>query len=429
MNTRALAAKTFANLLQYGKNIDVLLESAKQKSEEPALLQQYCYGLCRWYYQLDWLCQQLMDKPLKAKHLDVQCLILLGLLEQRHMSTADHAAVNETVQAAKALKKTWAKRLVNAVLRRYQREQVDLEQLMTVTPKAYFAHPQWLVNAVKQHWRDDWQDILAANNQQAPMTLRVNTSRQSREMYIQKLREQNIEVTPTSHSKYGATLTSATDVNNIPGFFAGECSVQDEAAQLVAPLLDVQAKQRVLDACAAPGGKTCHILESQAFLQELVAIDVDADRLEKVASNLRRIQRKATLIAADASDTDSWWDGQAFDRILIDAPCSGTGVIRRHPDIKLLRKPADIAGLIQIQLDLLLALWPLLKPGGRLLYTTCSILPFENDQLISRFLAHVSDAKLVPLSIPNAIQKTFGYQLLTTPTTHDGFFYAALTKA
>jgi 16S rRNA (cytosine967-C5)-methyltransferase len=260
------------------------------------------------------------------------------------------------------------------------------------------------------------------------MTLRVNTAKASRDHYLALLAEAAIGARPASFAATGIYLENPVAVDQLPGFADGWVSVQDEASQLCAPLLHPMPGHRVLDACCAPGGKTCHILETEPGLSELVALDIDAGRLDKVRQNLSRLNLSATITAADASDLGAWWDGRPFDRILLDAPCSATGVIRRHPDIKLLRTPADIDKLGEIQHKLLSTLWATLKPGGKLLYTTCSVLPEENDQVIATFLQNKGDCLPQPLSLVTGIATPYGHQLLPCPNGNDGFYYSLLQK-
>jgi len=313
------------------------------------------------------------------------------------------------------------------VLRRYQREQAVLDAAAEAEPVARHAHPHWLLTRLQQDWPDDWQAVCAANNARAPMTLRVNTLRGSPADYQQRLTEAGLAATSQPHAPAALVLTEPTDVAALPGFAAGDVSVQDAAAQLAAPLLDVQAGQRVLDACAAPGGKTAHLLENNPSA-ELVALDNDAARLDRVAETLARLQLAARLLHADAGQVVDWWDGKPFDRILLDAPCSASGVIRRHPDIKALRRAVDIDALAAQQARLLDALWPCLAPGGKLLYVTCSVLAAENGRQVKTFLARTPDAAALPLAADWGRPAGHGRQILPGEADMDGFFYALLVK-
>ncbi|MDH4275832.1 MAG: 16S rRNA (cytosine(967)-C(5))-methyltransferase RsmB, partial [Gammaproteobacteria bacterium] len=326
-------------------------------AQERALAQEMCFGVIRWWWPLDAHLHTLLSKPLKTKDHDIYCLLLLGLYQLLYMRTPPHAAVNTAVETVLALKKEWAKGLVNAVLRNALRQKDSLLSAQAANPVSQFAHPQWLIDAVKSAWPAQWQEILQANNARAPMTLRVNRARVSREGYLQRLAQADIVAQPTRFSAAGIVLESARDVFALPGFEQGEVSVQDEAAQMAAFLLAPLPGARVLDACAAPGGKTAHLLENT---QDIVvhALDKNAARLRKVDETLARIGLRATAITADATQPATWWDGNAYTHILLDAPCSGTGVIRRNPDIKYLRRAEDIVTLAAEQSRLLDTLWP-----------------------------------------------------------------------
>ena len=431
MTPRLASVRILQQVLEHGRSLTSELDKALPSLATPAdraLTQALCYGSLRWYPQLAFVLEQLLSKPLRQKDSDVQCLLLLGLFQLMHMRIPDHAAVSETVHTTKPLKKKWAKDLVNAVLRQYRRKEATLQAAIDKHPVARFAHPQWLLELLQQAWPEQWQDILAANNQQPPMTLRVNAQQGGREAYRHKLAAKGAEAMPCPHAEQALTLATPAGVESLPGFASGEVSIQDCAAQLAAGLLDAQAGERILDACAAPGGKTCHILERQAKLKELVALDVDQQRLQRIQENLQRLRLKATLVCGDASKPQTWWDGELFDRILLDAPCSATGVIRRHPDIKILRRTSDIADLQQLQQQILTNLWPLLKPGGMLLYATCSVLPPENAQQVAQFLQQTSDARLGPISGTWGQTTPAGQQILPGEDQMDGFFYAPIIK-
>lgn len=314
------------------------------------------------------------------------------------------------------------------MLRRAQRESGDIFAELERDPVVRTAHPRWLQKSLKAFWPEQWEAICAANNAHPPMILRVNRRHHSRDAYLELLGEAGLEAAPCQFSGDGILLAEACDVRGLPGFDQGWISVQDEAAQLAADLLDLAPGQRVLDACCAPGGKTCHLLEAQAGLDAVVAIDLEAKRLTRVRENLDRLGLDAQLIACDARDTASWWDGKGFQRILLDAPCSATGVIRRHPDIKLTRQADDIAALASLQGELLDALWPTLEVGGILLYATCSTLPTENTEVIEAFLARTPGARELDLATQAGIRQPHGRQLLAQAGGHDGFYYAKLIK-
>ena len=343
------------------------------------------------------------------------------------MRVKPYAAVSETVLATR--KKPWAKGLINALLRNFQREQVNLEQKADTINWVATSHPLWLVQKIEHDWPEHAQHIFLENNQQPPMSLRVNLSRISTEQYLQQLTDLAINATAVEGCPSAIILEKPVAVELLPGFMDGLVSVQDVAAQLAAGLLDVQAGQRVLDVCAAPGGKAAHILEHQPQLKELVAVDIDSTRLLRVTDTLQRLKLSATLIAGDALAPQDWWDKQIFERILLDAPCSALGVIRRHPDIKLLRRADDIEPLQALQQNILNAIWPLLAPGGLMVYATCSILKQENEQQIAAFLATHADAKEVPIEKATwGVEASHGRQIITGTAAMDGFYYARLTK-
>jgi 16S rRNA (cytosine967-C5)-methyltransferase len=374
---------------------------------------------------LDFILSQLLEKPLKDT--EIKALALVGLYQLSFMRVKSHAAVSETVSAI-TKKKSWAKGLLNALLRRYLREQETLEAQANRNHCAAVSHPDWLIKRIEHDWAEHAAQIFHENNQQPPMVLRVNLARTNREAYLQRLAEQDIIGSAVDFCPTAIVLDKPVAVDLLPDFFEGWVSVQDTAAQLSASLLDVQAGQRVLDLCAAPGGKTAHILESQPQLKELVAVDIEANRMQRVAENCQRLKLSPTLIVGDAAQPESWWNGHTFERILVDAPCSALGVIRRHPDIKLLRRPEDIAVLQGLQRDILNAAWSMLASGGVLLYATCSVLKQENEQQIHDFLATHTDATELPIHAEWGIIATHGRQILTGTAAMDGFYYARLGK-
>lgn len=398
--------------------------SAKDK----AFIQALCYGVCRYYHRLDFILSELLDKPLKDK--EVKTLALAGLFQLAYMRVKPYAAVSETVVAAS--KKPWAKSVINAVLRNFLRRQTDLEQLANQSETAAISHPAWLIERIRNDWPDQVQALLQENNKQPPMTLRVNLTKGSLADYQARLTENGLEHTCYTFCPSALTLRKPVAVEQLPGFAEGWVSVQDGAAQLAAVLLDVQPGQRVLDMCAAPGGKTSHILEIQPALESMVAVDIDEKRLAQVKDNLHRLDLHAQLIIGDASLPQNWWDGQLFDRILVDAPCSATGVIRRHPDIKLLRRPEDISQLVSEQKAILRAAWTMLAKGGLLLYATCSVFKAENEQQIADFLAEHADASELSIATCHpgewGIARLHGQQILTGDASMDGFYYALLRK-
>jgi 16S rRNA (cytosine967-C5)-methyltransferase len=427
LNTRLIAARALSRVLQDGQSLTAVLESALQpveSSKDRAFIQALCYGVCRSYHRLDFILSELLDKPLKDQ--DVKALALVGLYQLKYMRVKAHAAVSETVLAAR--KKPWAKALVNALLRSYLRKQDSLEQKADNVQYAAMSHPGWLIRQIEQDWPQQAQQILEENNQQPPMTLRVNLTRISRDQYLQQLSAQGIAALAVDFCPSAIILDKPSIVDALPGFAEGLVSVQDTAAQLAAELLSAQPGHRVLDVCAAPGGKSAHILECQPHVRELVAVDIDESRMQRVRENLSRLRLSASLVVGDAANPQGWWDGQLFDRILLDAPCSALGVIRRHPDIKLLRKAEDIKPLQALQLNILQAVWPLLAPGGILLYATCSIVKQENEQQIKIFLAEHSDAAELPFDAVWGVAGSHGRQIITGESAMDGFYYARLGK-
>lgn len=430
MNPRLAAAKALAAVLNGKASLNSSLPTQLDKVEDRdrGFTQDLAFGTARWQPRLSALAAKLLQKPFKAADADVEALLLVGLYQLLYTRVPAHAAIGETVGCADKLKKPWAKALLNAVLRRAQRESEALLTELEHDPVVRTAHPRWLQKSLKAFWPEQWEAICAANNAHPPMILRVNRRHHRRDAYLQLLTTAGINATPCVYSVDGIVLEAATDVRNLPGFTDGWISVQDEAAQLAADLLDLAPGQRVLDACCAPGGKTCHILEVEKGLAGVVAVDLEAKRLVRVRENLARLGLSAELIAADGRDTATWWDGKPFQRILLDAPCSATGVIRRHPDIKLTRQPDDIAALAVLQGELLDALWPTLEVGGILLYATCSTLPTENTEVIEAFLARTSGARELDLATTAGIKQPHGRQLLAQEGGHDGFYYAKLIK-
>lgn len=430
MNPRLAAARALAAVLAGKASLASSLPTQLERvsDRDKGLVQELAFGTARWQPRLSALALALLSKPFRKADQDIEALLLIGLYQLLYTRIPAHAAIAETVGCATALKKPWAKGLLNAVLRRAQREAETLLPTLEKDPVVLTAHPRWLQKSLKAFWPDDWLAICEANNSHPPFTLRVNQRVSSRAAYLAQLADAGIAGQATPFSADGITLATPCDVTALPGFADGAVSVQDEAAQLAAELLMLEPEQRVLDACCAPGGKTCHILESQPDLREVVAIDLEPQRLERVKENLTRLKLDATLLAGDARATDQWWDGQQFQRILLDAPCSATGVIRRHPDIKLARQADDIAALAQLQGELLDALWPTLAENGILLYATCSTLPTENTEVIAAFLQRCSDAQELPFSAAFGKEQAHGQQLLAQVGGHDGFYYARLIK-
>lgn len=425
---RAAAAQIIAAVCAEGQSLERQLARLEPsvRERDRALLRELCYGSLRWHPQLSALIKPLLQKPFKKSDANIEQLLIVGAYQLLHTRIPPHAAINSVVEASRSLKKNWASGLINAVLRKLQREeQTLLEQLPDA---ARHAHPQWLWQRLRDAWPQEIESIAAANNHYPPMCLRVNALQGTRDDYLRDLNASAIAASACALNEDGIRLQEAVVVTALPRFADGAVSVQDEAAQLAARLLDAKPQQRVLDACCAPGGKTCHILERQPNLRELIALDVDATRLQRVEANLQRLHLHAKTLARDAIAPQVWWDNIPFERILLDAPCSGTGVIRRHPDIKILRSESDIAQLAELQFQLLNALWPLLARDGILLYATCSIMPEENTRVLERFLAVTENARELPIDATWGIAQNIGRQLLPSIDGCDGFYYAQLQK-
>ena len=420
---RAHAARQNARVIDEGVSLARLGSSnGGLAARDAALSRAMLVASLRWHHRHDWQLAQLLDRPLKSKDRLLAALLRVGLTQIESLRVPDHAAVAATVGATAELGLGHARGLVNAVLRRFLREQPQLAARSLAIETARFSHPVWLIDNIRQDWPSRWQSILEANNVEAPIWLRVNRIKSDRAAYLDRLADAGLEARPDSDTPDAVELIGSCPIESLPGFAGGLVSVQDRSAQRVADLLRLAPGQRVLDACAAPGGKAAHILERCAGISEMVAIDSDAARLDQVAENLARLELKARLCQADATNPSDWHDGRGFDRILVDAPCSSTGVIRRHPDIKVLRRPEDPAAMAERQRRMLDALWPLLKPGGLLVYVTCSVLTAENQGVSEAFAASAADAGLAPFDSPDH------FQVLPGETGGDGFYYACLSK-
>lgn len=429
MNVRAIAAKVLNQVVEKGQSLSQAIPAIQQElsPKDKALVQMLCYGVLRTLPRLDFFCRSLMKKPLTGKQRELHFLILVGMYQLLYTRIPSHAAVGETVNGAKALKKPALKGMINGVLRNFLREQETLIEKADQQPALLYCHPSWLVKRLQAAYGEQKAaQIMDDNNQQAPMWLRVNSRFHDRAQYLELLKAQDKPAEVSEFNDNALCLEKACDVYQLPGFEQGWVSVQDGAAQLAAHYLDAQPNDLVLDACSAPGGKTVHTLELQPELKQMVAVDFDDKRLLRVKDNLQRLNLQATVIHGDASKPDEWWSGEQFDRILCDAPCSATGVIRRHPDIRWLRRDSDISELVSLQQQILQALWQKLKPGGVLLYATCSILPDENDLQVDAFLAATPDASLIPLSQQGPMTSR---QILPNEQKMDGFYYAKLQKA
>jgi 16S rRNA (cytosine967-C5)-methyltransferase len=427
-NPRIAALRALAEVLDEHKNLgDSEALAAIQDSRDAALARNLAYGVLRWLSALEWLASRLLAKPIKKREADVQRLVLLGLQQLWHDHTASHAAVNETAECARSLGKTWAVGLVNAVLRRFQREREALLNSMQQAGKQ-FAHPDWLLAEIQRDWPDRWREILDENNRQAPLWMRINRQKADKTKLQGLLKDAGFEVGEHGLARDAISISPAAAVTRIPGFDQGWLSVQDPAPQLARDLLDPRSGERILDACAAPGGKTAHLLESCPGL-DLTALDKQPQRAAQIEQNLARLDLSATVLSADAMDTGAWWNGIKFNKILLDAPCSATGVIRRHPEIKWLRSKAQVDAVLQVQAGLLNALWPLLEAGGILVYATCSILKRENSGQIGRFLEQHADAMLAGPVVEWGTAGPLGRQIMPGEAGMDGFFYAVLRKS
>jgi 16S rRNA (cytosine967-C5)-methyltransferase len=431
-SVRAQAARVVASVVQ-GRSLDVALKiDPRASAQERGLLRALCFDSLRWYLRLDALLSRLLARPDQHLAPEVRALAIVGLCQLLYTEIPPHAAVAETVNAARVLGQARAAGLINAVLRRCLREKGALPQALDKDLAIRTAHPRWLVEQLANDWPANYLDILAANNQRPPFWLRVNRLRRTGAQYRAELEASGHPIVASSFEGHALCLERAVDVTELPGFAAGLVSVQDAAAQLAAHLLQPQSGERVLDACAAPGGKTGHLLELQPELGQLVAVDLSAERLTRVEENLQRLGLQATLSAADVAEPSTWWDGAEFQRILLDVPCSATGVIRRHPDIKLLRRAEDIAVLAAKQEQLLHRCWSLLAPGGRLLYASCSALRAETTDIIAAFLASMPQAQDVTAQVIArlGIDGTAGpgYRIAAGTAGMDGFYYACLEK-
>lgn len=424
MNVRAAAAQVLFQVVDKGQSLSMALPAAQQniRPRDHALLQEICYGALRYLPRLESIANALMDNPLKGKQRVFHHLILVGIYQLSFMRIPAHAAVGETVEGAQDLKGPRLRGLINAVLRNYQRNQEQLDAQAVSHNAGKYGHPSWLLKLLQNAYPQQWEAIVEANNSKAPMWLRVNHQHHDRDAYQALLNNENIDSSLHSQAEDALKLAAPCDVTKLPGFEKGWVSVQDAAAQLSLHYLQPQDGELILDCCAAPGGKTAHILERTQG-SEVVAIDCDDTRLKRVHDNLKRLNLSAKVVCGDARYPQEWWQGSQFDRILLDAPCSATGVIRRHPDIKWLRRAEDIAALAELQREILDAIWQQLKPGGTLVYATCSITPQENVLQVKDFLARTSDAQLVGSELDNP-----GRQILPGEGDMDGFYYAVLTK-
>ncbi|MGO2307059.1 MAG: 16S rRNA (cytosine(967)-C(5))-methyltransferase RsmB [Providencia sp.] len=420
-NLRSIAATAISQVLDNGQSLSAVLPELQRNinDKDKSLLQEICFGVLRYLPKLEWFISQLMEKPLTGKQRTLHYLIMVGIYQLLYTRIPAHAALAETVDGAVALKRPQLKGLVNGVLRSFLRQQVQLEE-RNENNNSQYLHPSWLLKRLQDAYPNEWQSIVDANNQRPPMWLRVNSQYHSAKQYLELLEQVDISAQLHPSRPSAICLDEPTPVSKLPGFEDGWSTVQDASAQGCAELLQPKNNENILDLCAAPGGKTTHILEL-APKANVLAVDIDEFRLKRVKENLKRLKQHATVIEGDGTKPEQWADGQLFDRILLDAPCSATGVIRRHPDIKWLRRDSDINELAQLQSKILESVWPYLKPNGTLLYATCSVLPEENSLQVQNFLAKHSDACLNDGT-------EAGLQILPSTTGGDGFFYARLLK-
>jgi 16S rRNA (cytosine967-C5)-methyltransferase len=433
---RVHAARAVDAVLNQHGNLDQVLarESAELPDRDRALCQALAFGALRNHERARHLINQLLDKPLRNRDSVIAALLSVALFALTESHRPDYAVVSVSVDAAKRLGRPKLAGLVNAVLRRFLRERDALLAAAAKEESVRWSHPQWLIDAIRADWPADWEQILSAANEQAPMWLRVNEMKLSRTAWLAKLPAEQHGAEAPDWLASAVCLATPMAVAALPGFADGEVSVQDAASQFAASLLDAQPGMKVLDACAAPGGKTVHLLELTNGAIDLLALDIATPRLERIRENLDRLGLTANVVEGDAREPEQWAGGLKFDRILLDAPCSATGVIRRHPDIRYLREPNDIEAFANTQRELLASLWTVLKPGGRLLYSTCSVLRAENEAVVADFLGKHPEAQVTTLDehslaeIASPAGGGLGYQLLPGTAATDGFYYALMTR-
>ena len=407
---------------------------ALEDRRDRGLANEIVNGVLRWRWQLEFFVSRLLTKPLKQKDSDVQLLLLMALYELNECRAPDYAIINDAVElvrspGGKGAGKKWAAGLVNAVLRRFTREKEELIASIK-DGQVRYSHPRWILEKIKTDWPENWIQILQANNQRPAFWLRVNQRQYSAEQYQHLLAENDIESHVSALADHALKLSQGIDVRLLPGFADGAVSVQDVGAQLVAELLNVSENARVLDLCAAPGGKTCHLLERYNDIDKVFAVELEQQRMQRVSENLQRLklESRTELIVADAREYKQWWSGDQFGRILIDAPCSASGVIRRHPDIKTLRRESDITPLVKLQAEILSSAWQMLAPGGELLYVTCSVFKDENQNQIHDFLSQNNDAAEIKIESNWGKSCEYGRQLLPGEQDADGFYFCRLIK-
>ncbi len=399
------------------------LQTHLNEHQHAALIREMVFGVCRWFYYFDTVVREQLKKPLRKKDHDILLIIYLGLYQLQFMNTSDHAAVNETVNLVFKVRKKWAKGLVNALLRAFSKKQIKTEEIEEMS-----SFPIWMTERFTDDWPESTADIAHFSNQKASIALRINNKKSTVKDYLNLLTESDIAYETDNALPYYVRLKHTQNVMQLPSFDKGAVYVQDGSAQMASQLLNVQDNMRVLDACAAPGGKSTHLAELTNNA-DIIAVEKEQKRIQRLEDNIKRLGHEITIVCGDAAEPKSWFKGDLFDRILIDAPCSASGIIRRHPDIKLLRRAEDIEQLVKLQAKILAALWPLLKVGGELLYCTCSIFKQENELQVATFIEQhddCSEIKIEPFSWGQ--QRPIGLQVLPSAYGHDGFYYAKLTK-
>ena len=419
---RAQAARINARVIRDGVSLERALAEAPPIAERDyGLLRSLTSGALRWHHRLEWQAAELLNRPLKKRDAELAALLRIGLLQLQELRIPDHAAVSATVNAAERVGARRASGLVNAVLRRFLRERDELDARMKGAESAAMSHPEWMLERFRADWPACWREIVTAGNAQPPMWLRVNARKTSRDEYLTLLEAEGVQAAAGT-SDAAVLLTHPQPAATLPGYDEGLVAVQDGAAQLAADYLDLAPGQRVLDACAAPGGKSAHILEANSELDELTVVDLDAERLKTLKASFERLGHSASIVVGDVAEASRWCDGREYDRVLLDAPCSALGVIRRHPDIKVLRRPEDLAASVVSQRRYLRSVWPLLAPGGKLLYAVCTTAKEETTGQIAGFLKETPDAVLTG---PTAGKDR---QILPGEANMDGFYYACIKK-
>jgi len=429
-NPRLIAVRALRKIVSGAGSLDRLLAADQLPSEMRPLIHELVYGVLRHYFSLTYVVKQHLRSPLRKKDTDIHCVLLLGAYQLIHMRTPAYAAVNESVVLTKALRKPWARAMINAILRNISRQQ-DAGESANITDQmpdeARYDHPQWMIDRFRRAYPDHWEDILHINNTRAPLALRINLSLGNRDNYLQILTSAGHTAHPGS-SRAAVKLDTATNAQSLPGWHDGLVSVQDEGAQQLSEIIKLEPGTRVLDACAAPGGKSLLVIEQNPGIC-LTALDVDSKRLARIDEEAIRLKLNTPqTLSGDATELSWWQDKNCFDYIILDAPCSGSGTIRRHPDIKLLKLDKDINKFNELQLQLLHNLWATLSEGGTLLYATCSIFPEENDLVIKSFLAQTNNARARPVKLVDGQSTALGRQLLPQEGGHDGFYFSLLKK-